>query len=93
MTNTISKDQAVALAREAGIVPHPGNSGMNLSCSDETIQALTQAAYKLGRNAGLEEAKQVCNTVAAEWATFHQVAPSAAYNCATAIEYLEDNTP
>ncbi len=53
----------------------------------EDLYTLHQAAAKVVQ-AVLDEREacaKACDAVAAEWATFHQVAPAAAYNCASDI--------
>lgn len=70
----ISKEQAVQLAREAGFAYSWSES------AGEALERFAQAAFKLGRNAGLEEAKDI-----AEHACVWLVA--------SAIESLKDNTP
>jgi hypothetical protein len=53
---TITKAQAVQLAREAGYQsPNAMGPCEDFECFD--LHAFAQAAYKLGRNGGLEEAK------------------------------------
>ncbi len=84
--STISKEQAMQLALEAGWRGWP--LGQN-----EFIKRFGQAAYKLGRNAGLEEAKLACKNE--ELTDDLLVAEDCAYNNAishasAAIESLKD---
>jgi len=99
---TITKELAVKLAREACIEfqEHEGITG-KISCTTrgsqpvERIQALAEAVYKLGRNAGLEDCKEI---------DFHQllledgyVTNGQAFDCdckiKDTIESLKDNAP
>lgn len=78
----ISKEQAVQLAREAGFAE------MTSDRLHAVIHRFAEAAYKLGRNAGLDEAV----AEASHWQTL-----SSSHKCgfyiAAAIESLKDNTP
>jgi hypothetical protein len=44
-----------------------------------------EAALATAKAESLEEAASYCDNVAAHWATFHSVAPSAAHQCASVI--------
>lgn len=74
----ISKEMAVQLAREAGFAYSWSEA------AGEALERLIQAAFKLGRNAGLEEAKQLFPQPHQEY--FGREAQDA-------IESLKDNTP
>lgn len=82
----ISKEQAVQLAEASGL----------LNCEfdnfDDCILALVQAAFKLGRNAGLDAAKKKCDAEVAEFHSSNESRNTAEY-LAAAIESLKDNTP
>lgn len=88
---TITKEQAVQLAREAGF----GGMITGVVGTTEELHRLVQAAFKLGRNAGLEEAKQKCKQleVAIDGAGNTYYRPADARQCVAAIESLKDNTP
>lgn len=83
---TITKEQVDALLKTLAPVREP-----------EFWTKLCQAAYKLGRNAGLEEARLACKkvktAVATEWKSWPVDAGTVKDNCITAIESLKDNTP
>ena len=85
----ISKEQAVQLAREAGF------SEMTSDRLHAVIHRFAQSVHKLGRNAGLEEAKQKCKQleVAIDGAGNTYYRPADARQCVAAIESLKDNTP
>jgi hypothetical protein len=88
--STITKEQAVQLARGAGMqeirnfdfrgsyeaMTHPEKDGF------DRVTSLVQAAYKLGRNAGLEDAKNVALAY-----------PKCGEAIAEEIESLKGNTP
>ena len=85
MTEHFTSEEAVALAKAAGFEVRRV-LGLRESVPevvfahgliDEEVTALCNAAYKLGRNAGLEEAKDIAE---------HQLV-------ASAIESLKENTP
>ena len=88
----MTKDEAIKLAREAGVVDGP--KILMMTTPDE-LHRLAQAAFKLGRNAGLEEAKQKCKQleVAIDGAGNTYYRPADARQCVAAIESLKDNTP
>lgn len=86
----ISKEQAVQLAREAGFDisisqglknPTPEVFAANVLVTSE-IERICQAAFKLGRNSGLDAAKNV----ALEYPKYGEAT-------AEEIESLKDNTP
>ena len=82
----ISKEQAVQLARESGAVVEIGLAPVFYA--HDQIHDFAKAAFKLGRNAGLDEAV----AEASHWQTL-----SSSHKCgfyiAAAIESLKDNTP
>jgi hypothetical protein len=82
---TIAKEQVEKLARDAGY-KHPDAVG---DCEDFEyfdLDIFAEAIYKLGRNAGLEEAKQIAASEnEALWSISGEIAAS--------IESLKDNTP
>ena len=88
----ISKEKAVQLAREAGATEIECSAKL-LMFGDE-IHALAQAAYKLGRNAGLEEAipiaRSATHNAGDEYGHGYN---KAAAEITRAIESLKDNTP
>ena len=55
MTHPISKEQAVQLAREAGVVDGPK---ILMMATPDELHRLAQAAFKLGRNSAVDEAKR-----------------------------------
>ena len=59
---------------------------------DEYTGALVADAFKLGRNAGLEEAKKKCDAEVAEFHSSNESRNTAEY-LAAAVESLKDNTP
>lgn len=81
---TISREQAVQLAREAGLSEFIGNDRAELG---PQLQALAKAAFKLGRNQALEEAKDKVR--------IHTLGQPLvlAEKLTSAIESLKDNTP
>ena len=89
----ISKEQAVQLARESGAVVEIGLAPVFYT--HDQIHDFAKAAYTLGRNAGLEEAKQKCKQleVAIDGAGNTYYRPADARQCVAAIESLKDNTP
>lgn len=98
----ISKEVAVQLAREAGFeivtpqglkIPKPEVFAANVLVTSE-IERICQAAFKLGRNAGLDEAKQVAKETCSHDATlFGDGFNTAALVIERAIKSLKDNTP
>lgn len=91
----ISKEQAEQLALDAGFTPL-GNQAWD--GFDANFERLVQAAFKLGRNAGLEEAAQKCRAAAASIWDYHddgrkEIGANVCNNLAAAIESLKDNTP
>lgn len=84
---TISKEQALKIAREAGDYADKHHEHHGGWIEAESYYFATNV-FKLGRNAGLEEAKQECLTP-------HRYFKDARTNlqCASAIESLKDNTP
>lgn len=97
----MTKDEAIELAREAGFDisisqglknPTPEVFAANVLVTSE-IERICQAAFKLGRNAGLEEAAKICT----ELAELNRKAMTDSMwqqeECAAAIESLKDNTP
>ena len=96
MTHPISKEQAVQLAREAGATPYTNRHYPDRpthTFNVEQLEAFATNAYKLGRNAGLDEAQQICT----ELAELNRKAMTDSMwqqeECAAAIESLKDNTP
>ncbi len=57
----MTKDEAIELARAAGIVDGPK---ILMMATPDELHRFAQAAYKLGRNSGLEEAEP-----ASDWKT------------------------
>ena len=57
----MTKDEAIKLAREAGVVD--GQKILMMTTPDE-LHRLAQAAFKLGRNAGLDAAKKKVSEMA-----------------------------
>lgn len=93
MTNTITKDQAVQLAREAGFrlpefydnVDGDNYKTKRFAISQDLLNFI-QATYKLGRNAGLDDASELCGTPKSNGEM------RTAGECESAIESLKDNT-
>lgn len=75
----ISKEQAIELARAAGVVDGPK---ILMMATPDELHRLAQAAFKLGRNSGLDAAKNV----ALEYPKYGEAT-------AEEIESLKDNTP
>ena len=90
MNHPISKEQAVQLAREAGVVDGPK---ILMMATPDELHRFAQAAFKLGRNSGLEEAAKVCT----ELAELNRKAMTDSMwqqeECASAIESLKEPTP
>lgn len=84
----ISQGQALQTARSVGGFQMPSGS---VALTPLQLVAL----IKLGRNAGLEEAKQKCKQleVAIDGAGNTYYRPADARQCVAAIESLKDNTP
>lgn len=77
---TITKEQALQLAREAGFKQRYSIPNEWWMLTDD-IERFAKSIYKLGRNAGLEEARKAT------------VPHSCVMSAARAIESLKDNTP
>lgn len=94
MTNTITKDQAVQLAREAGVIrEYGGFSLVTWQEGQDRALAFAQAAYKLGRNAWLEEAKQACVATHSKRSKEGlKTGYNAIMQCSDAIESLKEPT-
>lgn len=101
MTEHFTRTEAAALAKAAGFEVRRV-LGLRESVPevvfahgliDKEVTALCNAAFKLGRNAGLEEAAKICT----ELAELNRKAMTDSMwqqeECAAAIESLKDNTP
>lgn len=84
---TIAKKLTVQLARKAGF-------SVDSTPWFASLERFAESIYKLGRNAGLEAAKQVCIDASTPQSDeMHTDAQWAAKVLATQIESLKDNTP
>lgn len=79
----ISKEQAVQLAREAGFAYSWSEA------AGEALERFAQAAFKLGRNQALEEARQELQSVTCT----NAMVLRGVKHAAEIIESLKDNTP
>lgn len=75
----MTKDEAIELARAAGVVDGPK---ILMMATPDELHRLAQAAFKLGRNSGLDAAKNV----ALEYPKYGEAT-------AEEIESLKDSTP
>lgn len=81
--NTISKEQAVQLAREAGFAE------MTSDRLHAVIHRFAQSTHKLGSNSGLDAAKNKVSSM--PWIDGASIPSN--HEMARAIESLKDNTP